>query len=421
MGLKMAEPKEITSFKAFIESTQAAKHTAFVEMKGNKVVDKEVFAEMQAHILKLYDKVEVKHSFVDKGGAVFDCIPIAQQPSLKGVKERIPVAPDAPQPEKVELKKFECEDALIASPLGADKKDRFGNIMQCPPGTIPVRRVTINDLAKFETLRNFFRKTPLGIERPPQPNEPASVPPTHRWAHAFQNVANGGGHSYLNIWDPAIGANQIFSLTQQWYVGGSGSKLQTVECGLQVYPQLYNSKLPHFFIYYTADGYNATGCYNLTCNAFVQISSAYTPGMAIGPISVLGGSQYIFELATWHTGGRWWIYVNGTKGSNAIGYYPDSLFKGGALTGNASEIDYGGETVGTTTFPPMGSGHFANEGWQKAAYQRTIGYYPPQGGAMVNANLTPSQNWPNCYTAKVDMFGSPWLKTLWFGGPGGNC
>lgn len=76
----MAEPKEITSFKAFIETTQAAKHTAFVEMKGNKVVNREVFAEMQAHILKLYDKVEVKHSFVDKGGAVFDCIPIEQQP-----------------------------------------------------------------------------------------------------------------------------------------------------------------------------------------------------------------------------------------------------------------------------------------------------------------------------------------------------
>lgn len=86
------------------------------------------------------------------------------------------------------------------------------------------------------------------------------------------------------------------------------------------------------------------------------------------------------ELTYWHTGGCWWLYYNGTSGSNAIGYYPDLLYKGSALAGNASDIDFGGETVGTTTFPPMGSGHFANEGGQKAAYQRTIGYYKSEGG-----------------------------------------
>ncbi len=85
------------------------------------------------------------------------------------------------------------------------------------------------------------------------------------------------------------------------------------------------------------------------------------------------------------------MYFNGTSGSNAIGYYPDSLYNGGALAGNANEIDYGGETVGTTTFPPMGSGHFAEEGWQKAAYQQNIGYYDPAAVAMHNASLTPVQ------------------------------
>lgn len=37
---------------------------------------------------------------------------------------------------------------------------------------------------------------------------------------------------------------------------------------------------------------------------------------------------------------------------------------------------------------------------------------------MVNASLTPSQGWQNCYTAKVEMFGSPWFETLWYGEPG---
>jgi hypothetical protein len=113
--------------------------------------------------------------------------------------------------------------------------------------------------------------------------------------------------------------------------------------------------------------------------------------------------------------------MHGTGGSNAIGYYPDSLFGNGALKSNATEIDYGGETVGTTSFPPMGSGAFANAGWQHAAYQRTIGYWPPQGGAMVNANLTTSQGWPRCYTAQTNLYAAPWYETVWFGGPGGNC
>ena len=71
--------------------------------------------------------------------------------------------------------------------------------------------------------------------------------------------------------------------------------------------------------------------------------------MVVGPISVTNGPQYRIELEYWHTGGRWWLYYNGTQGSNAIGYYPKSLYKGGALAGHATEIDYGGETVGTTT------------------------------------------------------------------------
>jgi hypothetical protein len=417
----MTKPKGFESLSAFVESIKSEKPTSFLAKAESKVADEVVFSDMQTHILSLYEKTEALSSFMDESGAIYDCIPVEQQPSLKGLKGRVPVAPDAPQHEAVGGPKAKDEDILAVSPLRLEKKDQFGNVMHCPNGAIPMRRVTMEDLTRFATLRDFFRKGPRGAGRPPRANEPATVPATHRWAHAFQNVSNGGGSSYLSIWCPPIGANQIFSLCQHWYVGGSGAKLQTLECGWQVYPALYGDAKPHLFTYWTADDYNTTGCYNLTCKAFVQTSNIIAPGMAVGPCSVIGGSQYIMQLTFWHTGGRWWLYYNGTSGSNAIGYYPDSLFKGGALAGNASEIDFGGETVGTTTFPPMGSGRFANEGWQKAAFMRSIGYYKPTGGALVNASLTPSQAWPKCYTAKVEMLGSPWSETLWYGGPGGSC
>jgi Neprosin len=418
----MAGPNEFSSLKDFVDSIRSLKYQAFLarNLPESKVSKEDHFADMQAHILSLYDKTEALHSFMDESGAVYDCIPVEQQSSLRGSRGGVPSAPDAPEVEAARGPNDERQDSLIVSPLGSDKKDRYGNVMQCPSGTIPMRRVTMQDLARFETLKDFFRKGPGETGRPPRSNEATRGPATHRWAHAFQNVSNGGGHSFLNLWRPPIGANQIFSLSQHWYVGGSGGSLQTLECGWQVYPQFYGDNYAHLFTYWTADNYNTTGCYNLTCGAFVQTSSSFAPGMALTSVSVVGGPQYIMELTYWHTGGRWWLYYNGTSGSNAIGYYPDTIYRGGALAGNATEIDFGGETVGTTSFPPMGSGHFAVEGWQKAAYQRTIGYYAPLGGAMVNANLTAVQASPSCYTAKVVMYGSPWFETLWYGGPGGS-
>jgi len=422
----MADPKGFQSLKAFLDSVNTTKYAAVSARAESKVAHEDALEEMKGHILKHYHKTEAPHSFTDETGAIYDCIPVEQQPALKGSRGSVPKPPDAPPavaagPHAVGGPQEEWKEHLVTSPLGPDQKDRHGNVMYCPPGTIPMRRLTLESMSRFATLRDFFRKAPRGAGRPPRASEPPTVPATHRWAHAFQNVTNGGGHSFLNLWDPTIGPNQVFSLAQHWYVGGSGANLQTVECGWQVYPGRLHDTKAHLFTYWTADDYTTTGCYDLTCSAFVQISSSFAPGMVLSPTSVVGGSQYIMELAFWHTGGRWWLYFNGTAGSNAIGYFPDTLFKGGALASHATEIDYGGEVVGTTTFPPMGSGHFASEGWQRAAYQRTVGYWTPLGGAMNNASLTPSQSWPNCYTAQVVKYASPWFETLWFGGPGGNC
>jgi hypothetical protein len=355
-----------------------------------------------------------------------------QQPSLKGAHAPIPKAPDLPPaaPAAAGATAYDQKDQPVPAQLGPDKHDKYGNVMQCPAGTIPVRRVTLDDMSRFENLRGFLRKTPTGGAEPPRaeapraPNTPVltgQVAATHRWAHAFQNVSNVGGHSFLNLWKPAIGANQIFSLSQHWYTGGSGNGLQTAEVGWQVYPQFYGNSNPVFFIYWTADGYNNTGCYNLTCSAFVQTNNSWAIGGAIPqPYSTLNGAQYSLEVSFYLSGGRWWLYVKGTQSANAIGYYPVSIYNNGAMAGHASGIDYGGETVGTTSFPPMGSGQFANQGFGKAAYQRQIYYFPTAGGSAW-ANLTASQSWPNCYTAQVNNYGSPWNESLWFGGPGGNC
>jgi hypothetical protein len=113
---------------------------------------------MQAQNLAVYEKTEAIHSFEDEIGAVYDCIPAEQQPSLRGSLGGIPSTPDAPKHESARNSDDGRPDSLIDSPLGHDKKDRFGNAMHCPEDTIPIRRVTIEQPARFETLTDFFRK-----------------------------------------------------------------------------------------------------------------------------------------------------------------------------------------------------------------------------------------------------------------------
>ncbi len=424
----------ISTLDEFRKAVDAAKHEGMASVAGTKVAASE-FDAMKAHIARLYSGVTEVHSFEDENGSIFDCIPVNQQPSLKGAAPA--QAPDMPGLEKAAgtasaAATGDRHPIQLTEAFGTGKKDRHGNERSCPAGHIPMRRVTLEELSRFESMRHFFQKSPVGEGRPPKGSVNAStatvvaegistaVAATHRWAHAYQNVNNLGGHSYLNVWDPPIGANQIFSLSQHWYVGGSGAALQTAECGWQVYPGKYGKTLPVFFIYWTADDYNKTGCYNLDCSAFVQTNHAVTIGGSLSPSSVYGGAQYEIQLSFYLSGGNWWLYWGGGAASNALGYYPASLYKGGAMASHASEIDYGGETVGTTSFPGMGSGHFAKEGYGKAAYQRNITYFPTTGG-QVNASLTPSQSWPGCYTAQVVLYAAPWLETLYYGGPGGNC
>jgi hypothetical protein len=435
------DPIGIVPFRQFVDSlqqVQAEQHLALAESRAR---DTGAVREMHSHLVRHYSGVDAVHSFSDENGSVFDCIPVEQQPALRqqGAAARPATPPDLPpaSPDTRAAARAPAVDRPTEHvvQLHPDRQDQYGNVMHAPGGTIPMRRLTMGNLARFETLRHFFQKSPFGSARPPRTYGPASpaspqggaAPPaaavaqTHRWAHAAQSVANLGGHSFINVWDPPIGGDQVFSLAQHWYVAGSGDALQTAEVGWQVYPQMYGNTKPAFFIYWTADNYKSLGCYNLNCPAFVQTNNSWAIGGALSPWSTPGGEQQEIEVSFFLSQGNWWLYLGGGAAANAIGYYPGSLYGNGAMASGAAEIDYGGEVVGTTSFPSMGGAAFADQGFRQAAYHRDIRYFPAAGG-NVPAVLTAAAASPACYTAVVSQFDPDWNATLFFGGPGGtNC
>jgi Neprosin activation peptide len=127
---------------------------------------------MKKHLTKLYQGVQVSHSFMDENGSVFDCVPIEQQPGLKGSLFK---APDLPGTEGEGGSNENSIPSQVESQLSPKRKDRFGNAMSCSTGTVPVRRITLDELTRFERLQQFFQKSPTGSGRPPNVTVPTDA------------------------------------------------------------------------------------------------------------------------------------------------------------------------------------------------------------------------------------------------------
>jgi len=414
----------LVPFDEFVKDASNAELSRFQGLAQARVHEPLAFQEMREHVSSLYQGVKVSHSF-ELDSQVFDCVSVAQQPSLRmlGLKDVAePPAPSLPAalPAAPLVKE---QGARAASPLQQGLADRFGNALECQSGTIPMRRVTLEELTRFESLRQFFGKGPKGAGRPYSPGLSASLAYSHKYAHAYQFVNNTGGNSWLNLWSPSVntGTGQIFSLAQHWYVGGSGSALQTVEGGWQVYPTKYGTNNAVTFIYWTPDNYS-TGCYNLDCVGFVQINRNWPLGGSWSSYSTRGGTQYEFQMQWKLYAGNWWLFLQGAGGVyEAVGYYPGSLYRGGQLASFATQIDYGGETVGPDTWPGMGSGAWASWGWAQAAYQRNLFYIDGASNSQWSSLWT-DQPSPSCYslTYTPSSAGSDWGTHFYFGGPGGG-
>ncbi|MER7765641.1 neprosin family prolyl endopeptidase [Kitasatospora sp. NPDC096140] len=400
---------DFTDFTTFTHSLASARYEDFARSPAAAATSAEDFAAMTEYLGNLYRGIEVTRSFADDNGQVFDCVPIGSQPALRG---NSPLPPEAPDPPPVAPGRHGGAQSVPVRPqLHSERLDRYGHPMSCPPGTIAMRRITPEEIAARGSVRDFHHKHPRGAGRR-GPGAPAAGLRQH--TTGVQEVANLGGHSYVNIWDPQV-TGAAFTVSQQWFGTVDSTPVQTVECGYQVYPGKYGTAQPVLFIYWTADGYQHTGCYNLECTAFVQTNSAWLLGGTLGQASVTGGVQIELEVAWYLAGGNWWLYLGGVP----VGYYPASLFGGGPLATGAGRIICGGEVYNVAGWPPMGSGAFAAGGWQYAAYHRDVQYVATNNTPQY-AKLTAYQPAPNCYTSLVNSGPTPWYEYVFFGGPGGS-
>lgn len=185
---------------------------------------------------------------------------------------------------------------------------------------------------------------------------------------------------------------------------------------------------PHLFTFFTTNAYEQDGDYlsgwNTEYKGWVQVDNTIYPGIELSPISVVDGEQHDMQIRINLHNGSWWFGVN----EKWIGYYPASLFSqggqdpSGTLETKANQVNWYGEVylaeeAATTT--DMGSGHFAKDGYGKAAYIHNIVYtdtneqdhkYNPKVFGATNSDMnTIDPHW------NTD---EKWGSYCYLGGPG---
>jgi hypothetical protein len=420
-------PAEFVPFRNSIDQTTTADAGDYLTQPASKVKNAAAFEEMRQHILHMYQGVEVNHSFV-LDSSHYDCVPIEQQPAVRTYGIKKIASPPPPSALNTAAGAPDAESGIKPA-LQLDPEnpfDAFGNSVHCEQHTIPMRRITLDTMTHFQTLRQFFQKSG-GEQIPGQENKLTSGAQLHKYSTTYQTVNNLGGNSNLNVWNPAIYTytGEVFSLSQEWYVGGINTRvppcgkgsqscsIQTEEVGWVVYPALFNDEQPHFFIYSTPDGYNS-GCWDNSCGDFVQVADSGILGGAL-TFSSAGGNQSEFSAQYYLFQGNWWLSFNGTW----IGYYPGSKYHGGQNSRYAQQIQFGTESVGTTEWPQEGSGFWPSAGFSYGSYQRNLWYFSTSTVTYWDG-LTPSIPSPSCYSIAGPGYGSgDWRDYFYEGGPGG--
>ncbi|KAL1323367.1 hypothetical protein AAHE18_13G011500 [Arachis hypogaea] len=266
---------------------------------------------IRAHLAKI-NKPALK-TIQSPDGDLIDCVlshqqPAFDHPNLRGQRPLDP--PERPKRYKNKNnEKIEMKSFQVWSDSGEE----------CPNGTIPIRRTKEEDVLRASSIRRFGRK-PSHVRRDSTHNG-------HEHAVVFVNGDQYyGAKANINVWTPRVTDQYEFSLSQIWVIAGSfGFDLNTIEAGWQVSPELYGDSNPRFFTYWTDPRH-----------------------------------------------GHWWLEF----GSGLlVGYWPATMFS--HLRSHASMVQFGGEIVnsrsrGYHTGTQMGSGHFAGEGFRKAAYFRNL-------------------------------------------------
>ncbi|KAJ9703092.1 hypothetical protein PVL29_004740 [Vitis rotundifolia] len=399
--------------------------------------DKQASSLTLERIRKHLDKINKPAS---PDGDIIDCIdkwkqPAFDHPLLKNHELQL-VPPEMPRVRRMKeeevkgdkhISSRKNEKRVVISGRGAWQV-WHQNRTRCPKGTVPIRRTTVDDALRAQSLYEFGKKQPrMALAR--HTVSPDDVNANgHEYAIATSQPSEAvyGAAAEINVWNPSLQVVEgEMSISQIWVVAGSfvGSDLNSVEAGWHVLPHLYGDKNTRLFAFWTADGYQSTGCYNTLCPGFVQVDKEIVVGAAIAPAppSPASYTKLIFSYGRFDPKTEnWWL---GYENNTVVGYWPSNLFT--HLAANATLVEGGGEVLNTNpngahTSTQMGSGRFAQEGYGNASYFRNLGLVDSNNNINSPQSISTKADNSNCYNIDLLNNNNDWGTHFFYRGLGFN-
>ncbi|KAE8698431.1 oleosin 1-like [Hibiscus syriacus] len=372
--------------------------------------------------LKQLNKPAVK-TIQSEDGDIIDCVDIYKQPAFDNPALKNHVIQMKPSFDFKEEKPSTTDES--SKLVVAQTWQRSGS---CPEGTVPIRRIRMEDLLRADSIDQFGRKPKEivsksnkikqkdGYELPSMVDESAATLVTLGSRYI-------GAKGDINVWNPYVESVDDFTTAQIWVKGGPIDDYESLESGWTVFPNLYGDNRTRFFIYWTTGSTGTSGCFDHNCDGFVQISPEIALGAAIEPLSREYGQQYYITIGIYKDPktNNWWLkYGDGI----VIGYWAAATTQLYFLNDSSMVVQWGGmvysqnvkKTPHTTT--AMGSGQFGEGLYGKACYVQNIAVVDYYSRALEYPRwLGTWADETNCYT------GSSHFPDFYFGGPGRcpNC
>ncbi|KAK1436064.1 hypothetical protein QVD17_01839 [Tagetes erecta] len=284
-------------------------------------------------------------TILSEDGDIIDCVDIYKQPAfnhpalsnhiIQMTPTKVLRMNETMMKEKVDDTKTKHTAKTITSQLW----QRSGS---CPKGTIPIRRIQ----NKFTDDDAYGRKKPsseLKMKVTTLDNTTNSLT-NHSVSEVFtEGYSYSGAKVDMKVWTPFVEKEDEYSTSRVVVLNGGAYDFELVETGWAVNPSVYNDHETRLYGYWTADGSRTTGCFDLTCPGFVQVSHEIALGAAIYPISNPGLpyqiTVHIHKDPETH---NWWVNYGETID---IGYWPGELFV--LLKYQGIMVKWGGEVYST--------------------------------------------------------------------------
>ncbi|PIA49842.1 hypothetical protein AQUCO_01300528v1, partial [Aquilegia coerulea] len=370
------------------------------ETQASRIINTNNDLELEKQ-LKILNKPAIK-SIKDETGTLYDCVDINKQPAFDH-----PLLKDH---------KIQMEPTLHPNDLvnESSPQHKLSSIMlqgiDCPKGTVPIRRIGKEDLIKADK----YMMESQSIDIHPKLNEFHS-----QYVAVFKSTKQLGSYkgarASMNVINTTVANDQSsFALIGIWNDVGA---FNMIYAGWGVDPKLYGDHKPHLMTYWKA---GKAGCLNLLCEGFVQVDNRIPIGSVLPNISVYDQDpkEVQLDVRQDQSTQNWWLTIPDYE--IKLGYWPAKLLPN--LANGGLTVSFGGLAKGPTEgkSPPMAFGKFPQKNLGRSGYFAEMLVYNEKNEitGLEDHWMEYTDN-PKCYGVKYYGLTPKDGHVMEYGGPGG--